>query len=92
MQIAKGETSAPREERDDAMFAKKPLQGWSCASCDKNIVNLQGMPADYYNWKKLPQSKDRIPMVRKSQLTKLYRWDKVSRGCYNRLVTSIQVR
>lgn len=71
------------------MFAKKPLQGWSCASCDKNIVNLQGMPADYYNWKKLPQSKDRIPMVRKRQLTKLYRWDKVSQECYNQLVTSI---
>lgn len=35
----------------------------SCASCDKNVVNLQGIPADYYNWKKLPQSKDRIPMV-----------------------------
>jgi hypothetical protein len=52
-----------RPERDDAMFAKKPLQGWSCASCDKNVVNLQGLPADYYNWKKMPQSKDRIPMV-----------------------------
>ena len=45
------------------MFSKKPLQGISCASCDKNVVNLQGIPADFYNWKKLPQSKERIPMV-----------------------------
>lgn len=28
------------ENEDDAMFAKKPLGGWSCASCEKNIVNL----------------------------------------------------
>lgn len=27
-------------KEDDAMFAKKPLGGWSCASCEKNIVNL----------------------------------------------------
>jgi len=25
---------------DDAMFAKKPLGGWSCASCEKNLINL----------------------------------------------------
>lgn len=45
------------------MFSKKPLQGLTCASCDKNLVNLQGLPADYYNWKKMPSSKERIPMV-----------------------------
>ena len=45
------------------MFSKKPLQGISCASCEKNLVNLQGLPADYYNWKKLPQSKERVPMM-----------------------------
>ena len=56
--------STAKEERDDAMFSKKPLQGISCASCEKNVVNLQGMPADYYNWKKMPQTKDRIPMVK----------------------------
>ncbi|CAI2384200.1 unnamed protein product [Moneuplotes crassus] len=62
--IARGaEASQPKEDRDDAMFSKKPLQGVSCASCDKNVVNLQGLPADFYNWKKLPQSKDRIPMM-----------------------------
>jgi hypothetical protein len=28
------------ENEDDAMFTKKPLGGMSCASCEKNIVNL----------------------------------------------------
>jgi len=37
------------EEKDvqDAMLAKKPLGGWSCASCAKNIVNLQSQLAEY---------------------------------------------
>jgi hypothetical protein len=36
------------------MFAKKPLGGWSCASCEKNLVNLQGHMAEYHAWKGLP--------------------------------------
>jgi len=32
---------------DDAMFTKKPLGGVSCASCERNITNLQGVMADY---------------------------------------------
>ena len=28
------------DNEEDAMFAKKPLGGWSCASCEKNLVNL----------------------------------------------------
>ena len=28
------------ENEEDAMFARKPLGGWSCASCEKNLVNL----------------------------------------------------
>lgn len=36
------------------MFTKKPLQGNSCASCEKNILNLYGQQADYYAWKRLP--------------------------------------
>lgn len=26
-----------RREGNDAMFARKPLGGWSCASCEKNL-------------------------------------------------------
>ena len=36
------------------MFTKKPLGGMSCASCEKNIVNLQGHKADYLPWNRFP--------------------------------------
>ncbi len=39
---------------DDAMFTKKPLGGTSCASCAKDITNLQGQMAEYQPWKRLP--------------------------------------
>ena len=52
-------------EEEDAMFAKRPLIGWSCASCDKDIVNLSGRPAEFYPWMKLParDPTDRISRV-----------------------------
>lgn len=42
------------ENEDDAMFTKKPLGGMSCASCEKDILNLQGKKADYLPWNKFP--------------------------------------
>lgn len=47
---------------DDAMFSKKHLGPVNCASCEKDIVNLIGMPVDYYAWKRMPQrgAPDRI--------------------------------
>lgn len=39
---------------DDGMFTKKPYGPGACASCDKNLLNIAGMPADFYAWKKLP--------------------------------------
>ena len=36
------------------MFTKKPLGGMSCASCEKDIINLQGRKADYLPWSKFP--------------------------------------
>ena len=50
---------------DDAMFTKKPLGGVSCASCERNITNLQGVMAEYQPWKKLPfrEPGDRIARV-----------------------------
>jgi len=35
------------EQLDDAMAAKKPLGGWSCISCQKNISNLSGSIAEF---------------------------------------------
>jgi len=50
---------------EDAMFTKKPLGGTSCASCARNITNLQGVIADYQPWKKLPfrEPNERIARV-----------------------------
>ena len=36
------------ESNENAMFAKKPLGGWSCASCQKDLVNLEGSKALFY--------------------------------------------
>jgi transposase-like protein len=51
-------------ERDDAVLAKKPLEGWKCATCDKNLVNMIGMPAEHYTWNRMPKKNgERIPMM-----------------------------
>lgn len=39
---------------NDAMLAKKPLGGWSCISCQKNISNISGNMADYQVNNKFP--------------------------------------
>jgi len=48
------ESQRSNGQEDDAMFTKKPLGGVSCASCEKNITNLQGLQAEYQPWKRLP--------------------------------------
>jgi len=54
----------PSMDRDDAMLAKKPLEGWKCANCDKNLTNMVGLPAEHYSWKKMPKKNgERIPMM-----------------------------
>lgn len=35
------------DDADDAMFSKKPLGGNSCASCEKEIVNLNGRRVEF---------------------------------------------
>lgn len=37
-------------DEENAMFSKKPLGGFSCASCEKNLINLQSRPPEYYTW------------------------------------------
>jgi hypothetical protein len=39
---------------EDAMFSKKPLGGLSCASCEKDLVNMMGKKVDFMPWNKLP--------------------------------------
>lgn len=51
-----------QEREDNAMFTKKPYGPVNCASCEKDIVNLEGTKAEYIVWKKLPfrEPNDRI--------------------------------
>jgi hypothetical protein len=42
------------DNNEDAMFSKKPLGGFSCASCEKDLVNLFGKKVDFMPWRKLP--------------------------------------
>lgn len=41
-------------DEEDAMFSKKPLGGLSCASCEKDLVNMMGKKVDFMPWNKLP--------------------------------------
>jgi len=39
---------------DDAMFNRKHLCGYACASCEKDLVDLQGKKVEYMPWGKMP--------------------------------------
>ncbi len=47
------------------MFTKKYVGPVDCASCEKGIVNLNGLRADNVNWNKLPfrEPSERIARV-----------------------------
>ena len=53
--MSKGEGGATHHNEEDAMFTRKPLGGTSCASCEKDVFNLQGRKVDYIPWSKLPK-------------------------------------
>jgi chromosome segregation ATPase len=59
------EESTNKREGDDALFARKPLGGWSCASCEKGLEKLIGRVAPYTPWNKMPyrDPADRIARV-----------------------------
>jgi hypothetical protein len=42
------------DNNEDAMFSRKPLGGFSCASCEKGLTNLYGKRVDFITWGKLP--------------------------------------
>ena len=52
--IKESETVKIVKDGDDAMLAKKPLGGWSCASCQKDLEKLMGKIAPYQAWNKMP--------------------------------------
>jgi DNA repair exonuclease SbcCD ATPase subunit len=53
-QIRETETFRSIPEGDDAMLARKPLGGWSCASCQKELEKLMGRAAPYQPWNRMP--------------------------------------
>jgi len=46
--IIVGDTQKGNEE--DALVAKKPLNQWSCISCDKNLDRYEGRLGEYRHW------------------------------------------
>lgn len=48
------ESGKMKPEGDDAMLARKPLEGWSCASCEKKLESLTGRIPSHSPWRKLP--------------------------------------
>ena len=48
------DTNRAHGNEDDAMLTKKPYGPVACASCEKNIVNLEGRMAEFLPWKRLP--------------------------------------
>jgi len=53
-QIREHETFKVIPEGDDAMLARKPLGGWSCGSCQKELEKLMGKVAPYQTWNRMP--------------------------------------
>ena len=39
---------------ETAMLSKKPLSKASCASCEKDLVNMAGFKAEHIAWSKFP--------------------------------------
>lgn len=50
---------------DEAMLTKRHVGPVDCASCDKGIVNLNGMRAEHISWNRLPfrEPNERIAKV-----------------------------
>ncbi|CDW87260.1 UNKNOWN [Stylonychia lemnae] len=46
--------SPRRDDSDDAMLSRKPLNGTFCASCDKELVNLYQKQNEFQIWNKMP--------------------------------------
>ena len=51
--MAKGDSTTAAQE-DDTMFNKKHLCGYSCACCEKGLVDIHGKRVDFMPWGKMP--------------------------------------
>lgn len=55
------------EVTGNALLATRPLKGWSCASCKKDLINLEGNPAQFNPWAKFPNRSPAERMARIGQ-------------------------
>ena len=64
---------------DESLFAKKPLGGWSCAACERGLINMQGVPAEFHAWNKMPSRDpaDRIARVRTHVIILFTGWSRL---------------
>lgn len=72
--MSRGSTGGNHEHEDDAMFTKKPLGGMSCASCQKDVINMQGRKVTYHPWNKMPYRDPSERIARVISLFKLLGW------------------
>ena len=81
------------DNNEAAMLAKKPLGGWSCASCQKNLINLEGLSNQYYPWAKFPQRNptERIAKIGQgfSRILAMAKTDQLNKTNYGGLVQKI---
>ena len=58
---------------DEAMLTKKYVGPVDCASCDKGVVNLNGMRAEHISWNRLPfrEPNERIAKVSSNSQAKV---------------------
>lgn len=43
-------------DRDEVSLIKRPLMGYKCANCERDLNNLENTQTQFYNWKKMPKS------------------------------------
>ena len=55
IQIKSNVEDKKKLESDNWLLAKKPLNCFTCASCEAKIKNEEYIPADYLAWKKYPR-------------------------------------
>ena len=72
----------PDGAENNAMLAKKPLGGWSCASCQKDLVNIEGSKASYHPWAKLPKNNVVERLAKVNLILHINRLDTDSLECY----------
>jgi len=85
--FAKNETP---ENAPDAILAKKPLGGWSCASCQKDLKNFGKQKLSFYPWAKMPSS-GKNPTIGYSRMLSLIKPEIISKSQANLAISSVNM-